>query len=434
MSLAARLAEALDEPRLAGRLETIGAPFVERREGDASLRVMAASTLRGVARAVVANAESARLLAARPQLLERLAATREPERELEERAAALRGPDGESPDLEEALDAMRLLRREETLFAACLHLADVVPFAAVSRFLSTLAETILERSLALAARDTTATSSIGVLGMGKIGGREFTYHSDLDLLFLYQGGADDVTRASRVGQRLVAYLTTMTRVGVAYAVDTRLRPSGNQGLLVTSYDAFDAYQREQARLWEHLVLMRARAIAGDRAHAGERLRRVRDAVLRTEVAPWPGVADMRERVERERADESGGAIAWKTGPGGMMDVDFLASGGFLERGLDAMAPEAPCNAALLRSVAGGSRVEALLDAYDALREIEARARFASGRAIEALDPASEAFVLTAALFGLGECEALRARAEAARRKIRAGFTRVIEAGTIRALI
>jgi glutamate-ammonia-ligase adenylyltransferase len=140
-----------------------------------------------------------------------------------------------------------------------------------------------------------------VIGMGKIAGREFTYHSDLDLIFLYEGGPEEIARTSRIGQRLISYLSTMTGAGVAYAVDTRLRPSGQQGMLVTSYQGFDQYQCEQAKTWEHLALLRARAIAGDVETAQKLLDRVRRTVIgggpgRT----WPTC----ERASRPSASRS----------------------------------------------------------------------------------------------------------------------------------
>jgi glutamate-ammonia-ligase adenylyltransferase len=433
--LAARFASVLGSPLLESRLATVAAPFIERRGGDSVLSQLADTTLLGVARLVSASGESSRLLASRPELLERLGAVTDGVRALELRSGELlaRESDAEPEDLEEALDGLRLLRREETIFVSCLDLGGAVPFGDVSRFLSVLAESILRRSLRLAGSTAGPGPSISVIGMGKIGGREFTHHSDLDLLFLYEGGADDVVRVSRVGQRLVSYLTTMTRTGVAYAVDTRLRPSGHQGLLVTSFDAFDAYQRSEAQLWEHLVLVRARAVAGDIELAGARLARTREAVLRNVGIPWNGVADMRARVERERGDESDGRLALKTGPGGLMDVDFLAAGGWLVRGAGRPSPAAPGNAALLRALVPGLSLEQLLEAYDALRVVEARARLVTGRALEAIEATGEAGPLTAALLGLPDREALAAHVEAWRSRVRDAWRRVVAARSIVAL-
>jgi len=437
-SVAARLVDALGDGLLAERLPVVGEPFLARRAGDAATARLDGDVLRGLARVLATSAESARLLAARPALLERIAgAAADPRAALERRAEALsRDVPAEPDDLEDMLDGLRLLRREETLFAACLDLGDATPFPAVSTFLSRLAETVLGRALARAQALSSLApgDAFSVVGMGKIGGREFTYHSDLDLLFLYAGGPEGIVQASRVGQRLVSYLTTMTRAGVAYPVDTRLRPSGNQGLLVTSFDAYARYQREDAQPWEHLVLMRARAVAGDVARAGEVVERVRDQVLREAEAPWPEVARMRERVERERGAEGDGSVAYKTGAGGLMDVDFLAAGARLERGAETPAPPLPSNAGLLRSAIQGPRVEALLAAYDFLRRVEARNRWVAGRAVEAFDPRGEGAPLVVALTapddGLG---ALIERIAETRALVRAAFRAVVHAGTIEVL-
>ena len=138
--------------------------------------------------------------------------------------------------------------------------------------------------------------------MGKIAGREFTHHSDLDLIFLYEGGPDEVAVASRIGQRLIAYLTTMTGAGIAYAVDTRLRPSGQKGMLVTSFEGFTRYQCETAETWEHLALLRSRPIAGEvaqarrvvRSHTPERVARRRQAVALSRRPARPRRARARE--------------------------------------------------------------------------------------------------------------------------------------------
>ena len=110
----------------------------------------------------------------------------------------------------------------------------------MSEYLSIVAEATTRAALALARRELRGADhgAFAVIGMGKIAGREFTYHSDLDLIFLY-GGDTEIDRASRLGQRLISYLTTMTGAGIAYEVDTRLRPSGQQGMLVASFAGYE---------------------------------------------------------------------------------------------------------------------------------------------------------------------------------------------------
>ncbi len=434
--LEARLREVLAGSPLADRVALIVDPFIVRRGGDAAASALDGPRLLGLARALVTSLEAARYLAHRPLLLERIAsadAATLRARGEELAVAAFSTPE----DLEGALDALRLLRRDETLFAAALELGGLVAFPDVSVFLSLLAEAILKETLGRARRslrERESASSLAVLGMGKIGGREFTFHSDLDLIFLCEGGVDVVVQASRVAQRLIAYLTTRTGAGVAYAVDSRLRPSGNQGLLVTTLDSFARYQREDAQTWEHLALMRARVVAGDQASAAPRLAAVRSALTGRRLAPWSEVADMRLKVEAQRAREEGGRIAFKTGPGGLMDVDFLAAGATLERGAQAPFPAFPSNPALLRAMATSAATEQLLAAYTLLRRVEACARWVLGRAADVLEPEAESFEAIAALAFPGEAKgALGAHVARARRTIRSAFRAVVESGAIEAL-
>ncbi len=435
-----RLAEALGSDRLARRMSVNAEAFLARRGGDAAGRRLEGGALCGVARVLATSAHSARLLATRPALLESIAECSEKTASgiLAQRTARLLEDKGILPaaDLEAFLDELRILRRSETLFVACLQLGGLVSFADASGFLSALAENVVRRALFEAQVRTPSAEPLSVIGMGKIGGREFTYHSDLDLIFLQRGGAEAIALASRIGQRLVAYLSTMTGAGVAYEVDTRLRPSGGQGLLVTSYDSFAEYQERNAQVWEHLVLMRARPIAGDLVGAGEVLARTRARVLSRAAPPWDDVAKMRARVEQERAekDERAVKIAFKTGPGGLMDVDFLAAGGLLERRGVRPPPGIPSTPAMLRRVVAGAPLEQLLDAYSELREIEALARWVIGRAVEVFDPTSEAFVLSAELADPpGGVDGLRERIEASRAKIRCAFESVLARGSIAAL-
>lgn len=431
-----RLHDALAGTPLADRIDLVRDPLVMRRGGDAAAAALDGPALVGLARIVAVSIDDARFLAHRPALLERLAAATGASLSARRVELAAAGSATPVTDLEGALDALRLLRRDESLFAAALELGGLAPFAEVSTFLSELAEAVLAGALRLAegtVRGAGGAPPLAVLGMGKIGGREFTFHSDLDLIFLCSGGAEALAHASRVAQRLISYLATRTGAGVAYAVDSRLRPSGNQGLLVTTHESFARYQREDAQTWEHLALQRARGVAGDVASAQETLRAVR-ATLRPRGGPlWADVADMRRKVEAQRGQEPDGKLALKTGPGGLMDVDFLAAGAALERRLTPFPPF-PGNGALLRAAAPGAGTEALLASYDALRAIEARARLATGRALEVLETGAESYPLVAAVCVPGlPPEALRARLDAHRRSIRAAFRAVASAESIGAL-
>jgi glutamate-ammonia-ligase adenylyltransferase len=431
--LAARLRDAVAGSPLASRIDAAAEPLVERRGADAAAARLAGGALGGLARVVATRPEVAGFLSHRPALLVRIAEAGPGTLAARGRELAGEDPAAQDPDLEPALDALRLLRREETCLAATIDLGGISPFGEVSTFLSILAEAIARRALALALRGRRAEPGLAAIGLGKIAGREFTYHSDLDLVFLHPGGTEALADASRTAQRMIAYLTTMTGAGVAYAVDTRLRPSGRQGSLVTSLEAFQHYQTEQARTWEHLALLRARAIAGQQREGQATLDRVRARVLRAHAAPWAELSELRRRVHAERARDSETSAAIKTGPGGLMDVDFLAEGGLLERGAEQF-PALPGVPALLRAALGGPRAPELERDYAWLRLVEARARWLAGRGVEAVDLSEPAGPITADLVlpGLGAGE-LAARIAAARGRIAAAFDAAVAAGTILAI-
>jgi glutamate-ammonia-ligase adenylyltransferase len=433
-ALEARLREALAGSPLAARLSGAAAPLLEHRSGDAAAAQLAGPALLGLARAVATQAPFAGFLSRRPQLFERIA--RADAETLDRRARELAAMAEQEPgeDLEGELDALRLLRREETGLAVCCELGGLAPFERVSEFLSLLAEAITARALRLARRGPAASQqAFAVIGMGKIAGREFTHHSDLDLIFLYAGGPDEVSVASRIGQRLIAYLTTMTGAGIAYAVDTRLRPSGQKGMLVTSFEGFTRYQCETAETWEHLALLRSRPIAGDAREAAAAFASIRERVLRGGGKPWPYLADLRARVERERAREGSAPLAFKTGPGGLMDIDFLAGGGVLERGAREF-PALPSVAGLLACTLPEERTRRLRADYAALRVLESRARWVTGRAVEELPADGDLLAAIAELVEPGlSPQGLLERVRAVRGRIRAAWRAVVEAGAIAAL-
>lgn len=430
---ASDLRNALQSDLLRRRLATLGAEFLQRYPTGPLPR--AVELRRGLAAVLASQAAAAGFLARRSSLAARLSEL--DEGWLDRRARELEdaGKDDEVVGLERFLDEIRLLRREDTVLAACLDLAEVAPFPEVSRFLSRLAESIVRRALRMAEsrRPGGPSSQLAVVAMGKLAGREFSYHSDLDLIFLLPGDPEGVEEASRVAQRLVAYLSTMTGAGVAYPVDSRLRPSGHQGMLVTTFAGFERYQRDQAELWEHLALMRSRVVAGRVADGQSLLDRTRAGILSRGGAPWPTVASLRERVHAERAREGLSRIAFKTGAGGIMDVEFLACGGLLERGF-AGVPFPSSVPAMLRAVAGGRGTEELLGHYGFLRTLEARVRWVNDRPEESLDPHSEAFEVAAALLAPHDPPVrVLERLAAARRAVAAATDRVLAASSILAL-
>jgi glutamate-ammonia-ligase adenylyltransferase len=436
MTLRSRLLDCLRGTPLEPRLERFGESLLARRAADPALERLQPRALAGLARVAAANADAARWIAHRPRLLQQLADASGGAGGLRARAAALAaGRADSSDDLEAFLDELRALRRDEEHVAACLDFGGLAPFERVSEFLSRLAEAIAARALEAAGRAVEDSGGLAVIGMGKIAGRELTYHSDLDLIFVSADDPATSTRAPRLAQRLIAYLSTATGAGVAYRIDARLRPSGRQGALVTTSDAFERYQRERAAIWEHLALMRARVIAGDAERAAPVLERIRSAVSGRGSRVWDGVVEMRGRVERERGADGTGRVPFKTGRGGLMDVEFLACAALLELGARPEQVALPGIASMLRAHAAGKRVDGLLDDYGLLRRVEARARFVAGRPIEELRSDAETVAVVSELVEPGlPPDHLLERVAAARGAIRTAWERVARARTIRALV
>jgi glutamate-ammonia-ligase adenylyltransferase len=173
------------------------------------------------------------------------------------------------------------------------------------------------------------------MALGKLGGREMTAASDLDLVFVYDvpagAEASDGARPlsptlyfARLAQRLIAALTTATAAGTLYDVDMRLRPTGNKGPVAVSLESFAAYHASESWTWEHMALTRARLVAGPqdlraRVEAEIRKRLTQPRAARTIITD---AHDMRARM----AETFPGRNAWdlKFAPGGLVDIEFIA--------------------------------------------------------------------------------------------------------------
>lgn len=171
------------------------------------------------------------------------------------------------------------------------------------------------------------------LALGRFGGGELTMQSDLDLILLFTGhhearstGPTPLSASAwfnRVGQRLIAALSVSTAAGSLYNVDTRLRPSGENGLLVISLDSFRRYQSEQARLWEHMALTRARPVAAlprDAAAVQTVLQSIL-AMPREAKAVLPEVRALRRHMEKHKP--AAGPFDLKQMRGGLVDIEFI---------------------------------------------------------------------------------------------------------------
>lgn len=249
-------------------------------------------------------------------------------------------------DEESALAGLNYLKQAACLRLAVAWLENRMDEEALQLSLSTLAELMIDATMRLAWQEldrrhgTVPGAEVAVIGYGSLGARELAFGSDLDLVFLYRKGEgeSDGKRPlaaerwfARLAQRMVGLLTALTPSGKLYDIDTRLRPNGQSGLLVSGIDAFESYQKEAAWTWEAQALTRARAVAGNEDLCAqfediriECLCRERDrATLSRDLV------DMRERIRKSHGSGSSEEDRIKHGTGGLVDIGFIAQLGVL---------------------------------------------------------------------------------------------------------
>ncbi|WP_296510136.1 bifunctional [glutamate--ammonia ligase]-adenylyl-L-tyrosine phosphorylase/[glutamate--ammonia-ligase] adenylyltransferase [Rhodoferax sp.] len=252
------------------------------------------------------------------------------EADLERRRLALQGS-GEDDD-ESLLNLLRRAHHAEVFRTLTRDIEGRLSVEAVADDLSALAQSVLAVTTrwcwSRLKNRHSETPQFGIIAYGKLGGKELGYGSDLDIVFVYD---DPDERASEVYsglvRKLINWLTVKTGEGDLYEIDTALRPNGNSGLLVTSFDAYSNYQQQRgsntAWTWEHQAITRARCVFGSPALA-QRFEAVRQAVLcspRDTAALRSEIHHMRDRVRQAHAV----AADWfdvKHSAGGMVDIEF----------------------------------------------------------------------------------------------------------------
>lgn len=251
-------------------------------------------------------------------------------------------------DMEQQMEALRQFKQICILRIAAADIAGVLPVMKVSDHLTYLAEAIVESVVGQAWLQMTEKFGVpshlkdregkgfAVIGYGKVGGWELGYNSDLDIVFMHDSPVHSYTDGKkeidarqfylRLAQRIIHIFSTRTASGILYEVDTRLRPSGASGLLVSPTDAFDEYQRQDAWTWEHQALVRARIIFGDELlqQAFAKTRHEILTLARDEAKLVKDVSEMRVKMRDHLGGKKSGRFMLKQDPGGITDVEFLA--------------------------------------------------------------------------------------------------------------
>lgn len=291
-------------------------------------------------------------------------------------------------DEEQLLEALRQFKQAQLLRIAAEDISGVLPVMKVSDHLTYLAEAIIDAVVRQAwqmmvkrygepdhlAQFDEKQYGFAVLGYGKLGGWELGYSSDLDLVFLFDCPMNAVTTGDRsiearqfylrVAQRIIHLFSTRTASGVLYEVDARLRPSGESGMLVSTIQSFDDYQKNDAWTWEHQALIRARMVFGDNS-LQQKFTQIRHETLCLPREPdvlREQVRDMRLKMHRHLGSHQENEFDLKADPGGITDIEFIAQYLVLRFAID--------NPALTRW-SDNVRIFELMAQYDFMPEEEA---------------------------------------------------------------
>lgn len=300
-------------------------------------------------------------------------------------------------DMEQQMEALRQFKQICILRIAAADIAGALPVMKVSDHLTYLAEAIVEAVIHQAWLQVSAKygqprhlkdrdgKGFAVIGYGKVGGWELGYNSDLDIVFMHDCPIDSYTDGQkeidgrqfylRLAQRIIHIFSIRTASGILYEVDTRLRPSGVSGLLVSPAQAFDEYQRNDAWTWEHQALVRARVIYGDEPlqHAFNQTRHEILSLPREETKLKQDVVEMRLKMREHLGGKKAGRFMLKQDIGGITDIEFLAQYLILRFSYD--KPKLTCwsdnvrifESLLVQGVMEEQQAAALTKAYTSMR-------------------------------------------------------------------
>jgi glutamate-ammonia-ligase adenylyltransferase len=241
------------------------------------------------------------------------------ERMCEELAAA-------RPEEAGPMETARIWKRGEMLRIGIEDVMELVDIEQMHLEITCLAEACLRFALEqVRAELKLKKQPFIVVGMGKFGGKELGYGADLDVIFIGGTSTSDQVQASKLASKLIEFMAQQTGAGKLFQMDARLRPDGQKGSLASSLEAHRDYYLGRAQLWERQAFLKARFVAGD-VELGKKFTQMAHEVVY--ARPLTGdeleeIKRMRHRIETERVDEKHVDLEFKTGPGGLVDVEFL---------------------------------------------------------------------------------------------------------------
>jgi glutamate-ammonia-ligase adenylyltransferase len=351
--------------------------------------------------------------------------------------------DSEKADVSAFVGALRRAKRRVTFEVGLGDLAGELTSTNVAHVLSELADAALSQAVDFALAEAGLRAEDGglaVIAMGTLGGREIGYGSDLDIFFVYDARDDGAPeRYARIAQRVLRLMETPHPEGPGYSLDTRLRPSGNQGLLVVSLEGFLRYQDERAESWERQALVKARACAGPPA-LGERVLAIAQHAAYERGAPPPArLHHLRGRMERElgheRLDRSPARYDLKVGRGGLVDIEFATQWLQMSHGSDPRVRTTETEAAIGALEAYGYlpalQAETLREGWHFLRRLDQRLRIAHGTSVRLVEEGAPGLATLARSLGMRDGprsradQALLERYQQITRDVRAAYLGVV---------
>jgi [glutamine synthetase] adenylyltransferase / [glutamine synthetase]-adenylyl-L-tyrosine phosphorylase len=315
-------------------------------------------------------------------------------------AAQSLSPDSDHQEREESfIGALRAAKRRITVEVAVADLAGTIGMRDATTILADLAEEILACVVRHVFGD---VPGFAVLGLGKLGGRDLGYTSDLDVVFMFLPSAapeppEATTYFVRGAQRVIRLLTEPHAAGPGYELDARLRPSGSHGLLVTSLASFARYHGQpidgselepgpavlsSGAPWERQTLLRARGVVGDPDLLRRALTIAWRAAYEAGAPPASEMHHLRTRLEKEQGREREGRYNLKTGHGGLLDIEFAVQWLQMKNGADPRVRTPDLGVALTALHNAGylerMHFEVFNDGYRFLRQLEQRIVVKSG--------------------------------------------------------
>ncbi len=268
--------------------------------------------------------------------------------------------------------ALRRWKRRELLRVAVRDLLGTADMPAVGRELAALAAVCLEAALAIV----DPAVRFAVIGMGKLGGRELNYASDVDVLFVHDGDADAAEHTARA---VLSTMTSSNEYGIVFRTDANLRPEGRQGPLTRTLESYASYYDGWARTWEFQALLKARPVAGDRALGAEFMALTTPRVWPDRLEPdaLREIRAMKERAEEITERKGLAERELKRGRGGIRDIEFAVQLLQLVHGREDESVRSPTTLDALQELAAGGYVDRpdadrLDRAYRFLRTVEHR--------------------------------------------------------------